>query len=125
MDEIEKILAEEAQIKKSPGDRLAGILLEDVAEVVQNKRGTHGDAVRNMEHIAELWTVYLRGAGLLDESQRITASQASQLMVLLKLSRAVIGDYTVDHDRDIAGYAAISAACEVAAGRASEDDLQT
>lgn len=135
-DEIAKILAEEErsadsivddalQSEQKSGDELAAILLQDVAEVVTNKRGTHGDAVENMEHIAELWTTYLQGAGLLDDDQEITGSQAAHLMILLKLSRAVIGDYVIDHDRDVAGYGAISAACEVAAGRADESDLRT
>lgn len=109
----------------SRGDKLAATLLEDVAEVVTNKRGTHGDAVENMEHIASLWTSFLQALGLLDEDQEVTGSQAAQMMVLLKLSRAAVGDYTIDHDRDIAGYAAISAACVVARGDADEEDLKT
>lgn len=116
----------EMNIKRDKsGDALAAILLDDVSEVVQNKRGTHGDAVENMEHIASLWTSFLRALGILDTDQEITGSQAAQMMVLLKLSRAAVGNYTIDHDRDIAGYAAISAACVVARGDADIEDLRT
>jgi hypothetical protein len=45
-------------------------------------------------------------------------------MALLKMSRAVVGENDLDHDRDIAGYGAIAGACAVAAGDAEMDALQ-
>lgn len=105
------------------GDDMAGMLLEDVHGVVTSSRDTHGDAVENQSHIAEGWTWYLRGQGLLDDDQRVTGGDVGRMMPLVKMSRTAVGSYDVDHDRDVAGYAAIAAACEVADGNADLADL--
>lgn len=94
------------------GDELAGTFLEDVAALVNNDRDTHGDAVENQEHIAEFWTTYLRGLGVLDDGDELTGGDVASMMGLLKMSRMVVGEYAHDHLRDIAGYASIGASCE-------------
>jgi nucleoside 2-deoxyribosyltransferase len=105
------------------GDALAGRLLEDLRHLITAERDTHGDAVENQEHIAEAWTWYLRGHGLLAEDATVSGADVARLMELLKLSRGAVGETDLDHDRDVAGYAAIAAACEVAVGDAALDDL--
>lgn len=105
------------------GDELANMLLTDVASLVYDSRDTHGDAVVNQAHIGQGWTWYLQGQGLLAEDAELTGSDVARMMELLKMSRACVGDYDVDHDRDIAGYAGIAAACAVTRGEADVDEL--
>jgi hypothetical protein len=115
-------MSEEA--KKLPsGDEMAGRLLADVSDLVSQERDTHGDAVENQQHTAEAWTWYLQGHGKLAEGEEITGADVARLMTQLKISRGAVGTREIDHDRDVAGYSAIAAACEVAAENASEDDL--
>ncbi|AFH22692.1 hypothetical protein OSG_eHP32_00190 [environmental Halophage eHP-32] len=105
------------------GDNAAATLLADVADLVSDDRDSHGDAVENQEHIAEAWNWYLQGHGIIDE-EAIDGGDVARMMELLKLSRACVGEYDVDHDRDVAGYAGIAAACEVEAGNADRDELE-
>jgi len=105
------------------GDNAAATLLHDTAQLVNDDRDTHGDAVENQEHIADGWTWYLRGQGILGENQSLTGSDVARMMELLKLSRACVGEYDVDHDRDVAGYASIAAACELHRDNITEDSL--
>jgi len=105
------------------GDNAAARLLADVADLVSDDRDSHGDAVENQEHIAEAWNWYLRGHGII-ETEALDGADVARMMELLKLSRACVGEYDIDHDRDVAGYAGIAAACEVAAGEADSEDLE-
>lgn len=109
--------------RKFTGDSVASTLLEDTAQLVDSDRDTHGDAVENQEHIADGWTWYLRGMGVLGEDQEVTGGDVGRMMAILKMSRTSVGDYDVDHDRDMAGYAGIAAACEFFRGNVLEDDL--
>jgi len=106
------------------GDNAASTLLADVADLVSDSRDSHGDAVENQEHIAEAWTWYLRGQGIIGDDKSVSGADVARMMELLKLSRACVGEYDVDHDRDVAGYAGIAAACEVEAGNADADELE-
>lgn len=112
----------ETQTSRS-GDELANIVLTDVAALVNDSRDTHGDAVENQQHIGEAWTWYLQGHGLLDDDDALTGADVARMMELLKLSRSAVGSYTVDHDRDVAGYAGIAAACEATNGTVEFDEL--
>ena len=105
------------------GDEIAGMLIHSAFEVVTDSRDTHGDAVENMEHIAEGWTWYLRAVGVLDEDESIPGPHAARMMELVKLSRTSIGTYDPDHDRDTAGYAGIATACEAARGNATLEEI--
>jgi len=109
---------------KASGDTDASRLLADVAELVNDDRDSHGDAVENQEHIADGWTWYLRGQDILGDGESLSGADVARMMELLKQSRACVGEYDIDHDRDVAGYAGIAAACEVAAGNADRDDLE-
>jgi len=107
----------------SDGDNAAATLLKDTANLVSDDRDTHGDAVENQEHIADGWTWYLRGQGILGAEEALTGGDVARMMELLKLSRACVGEYDIDHDRDVAGYASIAAACELQRGNITEDSL--
>ena len=105
------------------GDTDASRLLADVADLVNDDRDSHGDAVENQEHIAAGWTWYLRGQGILGEDEELTGGDVGRMMGLLKMSRACVGSYDVDHDRDIVGYAGIAAACEYHRGNVEDENL--
>ena len=107
----------------SDGDNAAARLLADVSRLVSDDRDSHGDAVENQEHIAEAWNWYLQGHDIID-ADALDGADVARMMELLKLSRACVGEYDIDHDRDVAGYAGIAAACEVAAGEADADELE-
>ena len=98
------------------GDELARRLAEDVATLLTDSRDSHGDAVENQQHIADAWSWYL--------GEDVSGVDVARMMELVKMSRAVVGEYDVDHDRDIAGYASIAAACAVADGQADVEDIQ-
>ena len=119
--EIPPIHEETRQIPD--GDTLAGGLLRDTASLITDSRDTHGDAVANQEHIAEGWTWYLRGCGLLSDDAALDGADVARLMTLVKHSRGAVGEYDVDHDRDVAGYAAIAAACEATADPNLVDEI--
>jgi hypothetical protein len=97
----------------APGDELAAMTTDDVSALLTSSRDTHGDAVENQQHIATAWEWYLDGQSKLASDESITGSDVAMLMGLLKMSRNAVGEFDVDHFRDIAGYAAIGAACAV------------
>lgn len=97
----------------APGDELAAMTTDDVSALLTSSRDTHGDAVENQQHIATAWEWYLDGQGKLASDESITGSDVAMLMGLLKMSRNSVGEFDVDHFRDIAGYAAIGSACAV------------
>ncbi|MDS0258533.1 DUF6378 domain-containing protein [Haloarcula sp. S1CR25-12] len=105
------------------GDALAGGLLEDTVDLVTESRDSHGDAVENQEHIAHAWAWYLRGHGLIGPEAELTGADVARMMQLVKLSRGAVGEYDVDHDRDVAGYAGIAAACETVDGNADVEEV--
>lgn len=105
------------------GDAASAALINDVATLVDGDRDSHGDAVDQQETAADAWTWYLRAHGLLDPDESIEGSDVARMMALLKMSRAAVGEYDIDHDRDIVGYGGIAGACSVREGHADEDDL--
>ena len=105
------------------GDEMAASLLHDTAALVNDDRDTHGDAVKNQQHIAEAWTWYLSGQGYLGDEE-ILGDDVAAMMTLLKLSRHAVGGRDMDHMRDVAGYAGIGGACMVDRGEAPSDELE-
>lgn len=106
------------------GDELAGLLLSQVEDVVTDDRDTHGDAVENQQHIAQGWTWYLRGQGILDADESLDGLDVAYMMGLVKMSRNAVGTFDIDHPRDIAGYAGIGGACKVAEGEVDVEDIE-
>jgi hypothetical protein len=78
----------ETAIKLQTGDRAA----------------THGDVLKNHEHIAALWNGYL-GAQLVEP---ITPHQALLLMAQLKMARTKLGEHNLDDYVDAAAYIAMA-----------------
>jgi hypothetical protein len=106
------------------GDSMASSLLADTAELVDDDRDTHGDAVENQQHIAQAWTWYLQGQGVLDSDEAVHGDDVACMMGLLKMSRHAVGGRDMDHMRDIAGYAGIGGACLVDRGEATLSEIE-
>lgn len=106
------------------GDQMASSLLHDTADLVNDDRDTHGDAVVNQRHIADGWTWYLRGKGVLGSDESLGGDDVAAMMGLVKMSRHSTGEKDVDHMRDIAGYGGIGGACMVAQGEADLEQIQ-
>jgi hypothetical protein len=107
----------------SDGDAAAAALLNDLATLIDGDRDSHGDAVHQQQTAGTAWTWYLAAHGKLQAGEDITGADVARMMALLKMSRAAIGEYDLDHDRDLADYGAIAAACEADDGDADPDDL--
>jgi hypothetical protein len=105
------------------GDGAASEVIQDIATLVDADRDTHGDAVAQQEAAAEAWSWYLSTHGKLKDNASVSGADVARLMALLKMSRAGIGKYDIDHDRDIIGYGGIAAACEVYENNADSSDL--
>ncbi len=105
------------------GDKMASTLLHDTADLVNDDRDTHGDAVVNQQHIAQGWTWYLRGLGILGPDESLSGDDVGAMMGLVKMSRHSTGEKDIDHMRDIAGYGGIGGACLVDQGDVGVDQI--
>ena len=82
-------------------------ILELAKQLVSNDReGTHGDAKKNHEQIAEFWNIYLDDK--LKPMESITSDNVAMMMALLKISRSTQGNLNVDDFVDGAAYIAIA-----------------
>lgn len=77
------------------------------AELVGGERAAqHGDKLDNFAKIARLWTAYMVNAGLINTD--LSASQAADMMELLKVARRQSGGFNPDDYIDSAGYAGVA-----------------
>lgn len=65
----------------------------------------YGSPERNFETIADLWSAYLRGTGLITESE-LDPHDVAAMLALLKIARISSGHAKDDNWIDLAGYAA-------------------
>jgi hypothetical protein len=93
---------------------LTSVLATALDLVTKERAEQHGDAIVQFEQIAAFWTIYLSGHGLLPYGD-IKAHHVAQMMVLMKVSRTVIGSFHQDNYTDQAGYSALAFAVQKAA----------
>ena len=93
-------------------EEIAASVAEDAAATVRD-RASHGDAVHNHRHIAEMWSAYL--------GVEISARNVADMMIHVKQSRAQTGEVIRDHYVDVDGYGGIAYACAVADGEVADD----
>jgi hypothetical protein len=93
-------------------------ILTTAAQIVGGDRAkTHGDKKFNHDAIARLWNAYLVNAGVIqsDEfgaSQLLDATDAANMMILLKIARTQSGGtHNADNYVDAAGYAGVAGEC--------------
>jgi len=86
-------------------------ILEEAAEHVEGRRQQdYGSPAENFERVAQLWTAYLEGRGLIDlgRTDGITPTDYALMQALVKIARLEHG-YHHDSVVDLAGYAACAA----------------
>jgi len=86
-------------------------ILEEAAEHVEGRRQQdYGPPAENFYRVAQLWTAYLAGRGLidLDRTDGIMPTDYAWMMALVKIARLEHG-YHHDSVVDLAGYAACAA----------------
>jgi len=93
----------------------AASILQEADETISGRDDTHGDPVENHEQIADLWSAFL--------GTDISAREVSEMMILVKLSRAQNGSPARDHYVDIGGYAKIADLCR--GGQTETDAVRT
>lgn len=82
-------------------------ILQEADGLINGERQRdYGDPADNYSVIADLMSAYLRGRG---HDVHISAADAAQLMLLVKIGRASTGRITRDTLVDQAGYAGLTA----------------
>lgn len=98
--------------------------LYEASRLILNDRNQqYGTPCHSFQLIADFWTVYLHGRGVLYAGCQITPLDVAMLMDLLKTSRAVTSDFkSADSFIDKAGYAGLAAGLAAEAAPATEED---
>jgi hypothetical protein len=85
-----------------------GILEEAHVIIFGDREKTYGNPAKNLENIANLWEMYLRGKGIIDEDcDGLFAQDVALMMILLKTARLINTPDHRDSLVDICGYAAL------------------
>ena len=82
-------------------------VLQKAAKAVHDGTGKHGDTERSFAMIGQLWQTYIVHAWMQRQNNIITAQDVAQMMVFVKMARAVYG-HSADNHVDMAGYAALA-----------------
>ena len=77
----------------------------------------YGNAENNFDHIAEMWTAYLKDRLCAD----IDALDVSNMMIMLKMARISANGFHLDNYIDIAGYAA----CAYGIAQQQNEDVES
>ena len=81
----------------------AGEIIGTAAELVGGDRDrTHGDKRANFQTTVDLWNGYAKARGW---DIAFQPEDFGRMMVLAKMSRAIVGEFNVDDYIDMAGYA--------------------
>lgn len=81
-----------------------GNILKTAERIVNGERqNNYGPPERNLELIADLWSVYLKNR--LTTEIKLDPDDVAMMMILLKIGREAGGDGSIDNLVDIAGYA--------------------
>ena len=84
-----------------PSTRGYSIAREALKVINGERQDKYGDPEDNFQVIADLWTAYLRA--LQPKMPPLTKDDVANLMMLLKISRIVGGEYHRDNDVDLVG----------------------
>jgi hypothetical protein len=96
------------KIKPSDDLSIAETVLLDAANAIRNRHTEHGHTERSFGMIGELWGIYMHHSMTVRSSPNLLPEDIAQMMVLLKIARAVYGN-SVDNFTDGAGYMALAA----------------
>tara|TARA_R100001086_G_C11618630_1_gene198138 strand:- start:62 stop:331 length:270 start_codon:yes stop_codon:yes gene_type:complete len=77
-------------------------LLNKASEIISGERNEkYGPAEENFKYIAEFWSIYL--------GKKIELVDVGNMMILMKMARAINDKSHMDNYVDTAGYAALTA----------------
>jgi hypothetical protein len=79
--------------------------------VLADRNQAYGDPESNFANTAAIWTVHLRGRGLLAEGKELEPFDVAALMIGLKLARLVTSPDKADTWVDIIGYGSCGIEC--------------
>ena len=96
-----------ANDKTLNGD-LSYVLETALGLVTGNRAEQHGDAYDQCTLAAKFWTTYLQGRGCMEDDVILEPHDVTQMMVLMKMSRDILGSFNPDTFVDQAGYSALS-----------------
>ena len=86
--------------------------MEEMREFLDGRKTTYGDAVENMEAVADMVNGYLDGIAQRNGGKReITGADFAMIMVLSKVYRFAVTPMYSDNVKDVLGYAQIAADC--------------
>jgi hypothetical protein len=91
-------------------ERAAEVGNTAVGLITGDRAKAHGHAFLQHQCMADLWTTYLGAAGVITDGRSISPLDASQMLMLMKVSRNAVGAYNPDTFIDQAGYACLSGA---------------
>ena len=89
-----------------PGTDRAASHARRVADLVEKRSNSHGDAVTQHRLLATLWNMYLHGR----PDVGLVASDVTMMLILLKVSRIMSSGLRREHVEDVLGYGALTLA---------------
>lgn len=87
------------------------VLEEAIGLITGDRNAQYGPPTQDFDRIAEMWTTYFRGAGLLKPDAQVRSHDVAVAQILLKVSRLCHSPGKRDHWVDIGGYAGCGAEC--------------
>jgi hypothetical protein len=83
--------------------------MENIEELLEKKKERYGDAVENMQYLAESWTLWLKRRGLIADGKKLSAADVAVMNALFKINREG-GKHTKDGENltDAKGYLTIA-----------------
>lgn len=87
----------------------AGEILSEASEAIVGERNrTHGDPLAQHQALMQLWLGYERACKLSGwQAKFMPGTTAIHRLILLKVSRAINGEFNEDDYRDLAGYSGL------------------
>lgn len=99
------------QLEPQPAQPPKSILQEAHEIIFGDREQTYGSPDKNLQVIADFWTVHLRARGLVSQNEDLTINDVCGMMILLKQARLANNPTHRDSLVDIAGYAALQNVC--------------
>lgn len=85
--------------------RRSQIIDEVKAAVCRDRQNAYSDAENNFKDIADYWTLWARGRGLLKDNAAFSPIDVAQMSAFIKVARAQANPLYADNWVDQAGYA--------------------
>lgn len=88
------------------------VLTQAAAIVDGDREKTYGSPAKNLETIAEFWTTWLKGRGVLVDQAMLTFDDVACMMTMLKMARLANDPEHKDSQIDACGYMRLLERCQ-------------